>query len=155
MHKLSYGRILVILNIIGLVAALQNGNSLTETHGCACPGDRVSYKCSVACLEPGIGSTVWRGSALDVLCSQGGGEIVLRHRSFNETRICGDITGQGIQVHMGESGRYTSQLNITVDPRLDNETIECIYHNGTATTLIGTSSVEVTQGERLFVAIRH
>ena len=145
--------ILASLLITTLVIGLTLRSNLIETHGCACPGDRVSYKCSVAGLEPGIGSTIWRGSAIDDLCSQGGGEIVLRHRSFNESRSCGNITGQGIKVQVGEGGCYTSRLNVTVDPRLDNETIECIYHNGTTETLIGTSSVEVTEGERSIISV--
>ena len=136
------------INTCTVVIGFAIWSSLIETHGCACPGDRVSYKCSVAGLEPGIGNTIWRGSALDVLCSQSGGELVLHHRSFNETRICGNITVQGIKVHVGESSCYTSQLNVTVDSRLDNETlsIECIYNDGTNKTVIGTSSVEVTKG---------
>ena len=130
-----------ILFSAGLVMASQN--SLVETHGCVCSGDRLSYKCSVVGVEPRVGTTAWRGSALAVLCSQGGGEIVLHHRSFNEGRNCGNIVVRGIQE---DSGCYTSQLNVTVDPSLDNKTVECIYSNGTTTTVIETSSIEITKG---------
>ena len=129
----------IILNIIGFTL----WNSLVETHGCVCPQDRLSYKCSVAGVEPRVGTTAWRGSALAVLCSQGGGEIVLHHRSFNETRNCGNIVVRGIQE---DNSCYTSQLNVTVDPSLDNKTVECFYSNGTTTTVIGTSSIEITKG---------
>jgi hypothetical protein len=124
--------------MIGL--ALQN--VLLDTSHCVCPGDALSYECSVA-SEPEVGSTHWRGSALSSQCPETGGEIVLRHRTFTQTRTCGNITGRGIG--MEENGCYTSQLNVTVDSSLDNKTVECIYNNGT-TTVIGTSSIEITNG---------
>jgi hypothetical protein len=108
-----------------------------------CPGDALSYECSVA-SEPEVGSTHWRGSALSSQCPETGGEIVLRHRTFTQTRTCGNITGRGIG--MEENGCYTSQLNVTVDSSLDNKIVECIYNNGT-TTVIGTSSIEIIKGE--------
>jgi hypothetical protein len=115
-----------------------------------CPGDALSYECRVA-SEPGVGSTHWRGSALASQCPETGSEIVLRHRTFTQTRSCGNFTGQGIG--MEENGCYTSQLNITVDSSLDNKTVECIYDNGTHTTVIGTSSIEIMNGENSSVAI--
>ena len=98
-------------------------------------------------MEPGVGITIWRGSAIALLCAEdAGGELVLRHRSFNESRSCGNdyVTGQGIRVE--ESSCYRSQLNVTVDSRLDNKTIECIYDNGNTSIVIGTSPVEITKG---------
>jgi hypothetical protein len=105
-----------------------------------CPGDALSYECCVA-SEPGIGSTIWKGSALAGQCPETGGEIIIRHRTFTQTRSCGNITGRGIG--MEENGCYTSQLNVTVDSSLDNKTVECIYNNGT-TIVIGTSSIEIS-----------
>ena len=112
--------------------------------GCVCLGDRLSYECSVPGVEPGVGSTAWIGSAIATECPQSGGEIVLRHRSFTENRSCGNITARGIRVE--DSGCYTSQLNITVDSSLENKTVECIYQNGTTTTVLGSSSIEITKG---------
>ena len=95
--------------------------------------------------EPGIGSTVWKGSALASRCPETGGEIVLRHRTFTQTRSCGNsITGQGIGIE--EDGYYTSQLNITVDSSLDNKSVECVHNNRTTTTLIGSSYIEIMKG---------
>ena len=109
-----------------------------------CPGDILSYECRVA-SESGVGSTVWRGSALASRCTETGGEIVLRHRTFIHTRTCGNsITGQGIGIE-GNSC-YTSRLNITVDFSLDNKSVECVYNNGTTSTVIGSSNIEIMKG---------
>ena len=93
--------------------------------------------------EPGVGSTLWKGSALASQCPETGSEIVLRHRTFIQTRTCGNITGRGI-----EEGNdcYISQLSITVDSSLDIKSVECIYDNG-STTVIGSSYIEITKGE--------
>ena len=74
---------------------------------------------------------------------------MLRHRSFNETRSCGNITVQGIRLEENGHG-YTSQLNITVDSSLENKTIECFYQNGDTTTVIGSLSIEITKGKPSF-----
>ena len=85
------------------------------------------------------------GSALASQCTETGGEIVLRHRTFIQTRSCGNrITGRGIRIE--RNSYYTSQLNITVDSSLDNKSVECVYNNGTTTTVIGSSYIEIMKG---------
>ena len=117
--------------------------NVLDTNSCVCPGDTLSSECCVA-SEPGVGSTLWKGSALAGQCPHTGGEIVLRHRTFMQNRTCGNITGRGIGV---EESCYTSQLRVTVDSSLDNKTVECTYDNGTTTTVIGVSTIEIIKGK--------
>ena len=133
-----------------ILLGLASLNSLKKTisSNCLCPGyeQPLSYECSIA-GEPGVGSTIWRGSAIQ--CPESGNEIVLRHRSFTGgVRSCdgGSVAAQGIRVE--DNSCYTSQLqlNVTVDSSLDNKTIECIYNNGTTTAVIGTSTIEIITG---------
>ena len=98
------------------------------TSGCACPGDTLTYECTVM-GEP-TGATVWSGSALN--CSYHI-EIVLLHSHFSSTygtlRVCnnGATVGRSLSV---EGNNYTSQLNVTVTPDTTGKTIACLYDNG-------------------------
>ena len=135
--------IILIIYTLHISEGLASRNVLINTNHCMCPGDTLSYECRIA-SEPGIGSTLWRGSALASQCPEIGGEIILRHRTFTQTRTCGNITGRGIGIE--EDGYYTSQLNITVDSSMDNDSVECIYNNGTTTTMIGSTYIEIMIG---------
>ena len=147
-----HGIIVIIMhNNIIIMVGLASRNILLDTSHCVCPRDMLSYECRVA-SEPGVGSTLWRGSALASQCPETGGEIILRHRTFTQTRTCGNITGRGIGIE--ENVCYTSQLNIIVDSSLDNESVECIYDNGT-TTIIGISFIETIKGETLCILLVH
>ena len=99
------------------------------TSGCVCPGDTLSYECTVTGMLSAV--TIWSGSALNNCIFN---EIVLLHNHFNTgtyNRICsnnGAIVVRGLSV---EGNIYTSQLNITVTPDIAEKTIECGSDNGT------------------------
>ena len=118
--------------------------------GCVCPEyGQLSYECSVT-GEPGVGTTIWRGSAIQ--CPQDGNQLVLRHHFFTGVRSCNDgsVIAQGIGVE--NNSCYASQLNVTVDYNLDNKTVECLHDNGTTTAVIGTSSIEITKCTRNYIS---
>jgi hypothetical protein len=53
------------------------------------------------------------------------------------------ITGRSLRV---EGDCYTSQLNVTVGPSLNNQTVECAYSGG-GTSLIGSSIIDISRGK--------
>ena len=86
---------------------------------CACPGDVLTFTCSVI----GGNATIWGGSAFD--CA--GNEITLRHRGFIDGTARGEcndgaILGQSLPV-IGNC--HTSKLNVTITTGLNNKTVEC------------------------------
>ena len=96
--------------------------------GCICPGDTLTYECTVA----GGSSTVWTGNAF--ICPSN--EITLLHSRFESiTHSCnnGSIVGRSLAV---EGNNYTSQLKVRVNPDIAGKTIMCIGDNGTTTMLI-------------------
>jgi hypothetical protein len=100
------------------------------------------FECTVS--NGSGGTTVWQGSAFD--CARN--EILLRHSQFESQMASGEcnngaITGRGIR---NLDDAFTSQLNVSVTTNLQGKTVECIYDNGTTTT-IGSSSIIITTGE--------
>ena len=77
--------------------------------------------------------------------------FVLRHSQFTApqgtTGECNSglitITGRSLRV---EGDCYTSQLNVTVGPSLNNQTIECAYSGGGA-SVIGSSIIDISRGK--------
>ena len=95
----------------------------------------------------GGGLTIWRGSAFD--CSAQSNHIILSHSQFQEGvhGVCnnGDLAAKSIGVMNGEC--FSSQLNITVNTRMKNTTIECIHDTaGSTETLIGSEVLAFTTG---------
>lgn len=87
---------------------------------CACPGDVLTYTCTIE----GGRSTVWSGSAFD--CA--GNEIVLHHNRFageGVTDECNNGTITAHSVRVEDNSHYTSQLNVTVSSGLHNKTVIC------------------------------
>ena len=80
--------------------------------------------------------TVWRGSAFD--CSSE--EIILLHNRFTSLNGAygqcnnGSIVGRNLGT---DSGRYTSQLNVTATPDIIGKSIECLHENGLDIIIIG------------------
>ena len=118
---------------------------------CFCLGQTLSYECTTE----GPISTVWQGTAFQCV----GNRIVLRHSQFSApqgtTGECNSnsvmITGRSLRV---EGDCYTSQLNVTVGPSLNNQTVECAYSGG-GTSLIGSSIIDISRGKsyKLFCII--
>lgn len=124
------------------------------TNGCVCPGDILTYNCTVH-GSPG-GFTVWTGTAFD--CP--GNEIVLRHNLYLSTfGTCnsGGIVARGIGV---EGNKYTSQLhiNVTSDFSGKTSTVECIYDNGASTNQTAVFTIQIPEGNAstpMYVQARH
>ena len=104
------------------------------TSGCACPGDILTYECTV--MGGLYEYTYWTGTAVALNCPYN--EIVLPHYHFTETyQACnnGPIVARLISV---EGNNYTSQLNVTVTHDIAGETIKCFYVNGRSTIQLST-----------------
>ena len=110
---------------------------MTTIDGCACPGDILTYECTVT-GGPG-GSTVWTGTVFS--CTYN--EISLLHSRFNTSGGAvgqcdnGAIKGYSIGV---EGNNYTSQLNVTVTPNTVGKRISCI-HDSITNTVVQFSTV--------------
>jgi hypothetical protein len=125
------------------------------SNDCVCPGDVVTYECTVVGDYGGI--TVWMGDFFR--CSNGKQEIALVHSQFtlgpegeaaSNTRTCnsGDTRIVGRIVRVG-NGSFTSQLNITLPPDSDiiaGRSIECAYDNGTSVYPIGAATLNFIAG---------
>ena len=104
---------------------------------CICPGDELTYECTV---EGDDGATVWTGTVFDCPETENQLELVHIRRFLNTTRGCNDgaIVGRGIRV---EGGNYTSHLYITVDPSMNGKSITCLYDVDSSKMLIGNSTI--------------
>jgi hypothetical protein len=106
-------------------------------NGCVCPGDILTYECTVMRAV----ATVWTGSALD------GHEIVLLHSDdefHNKSlyRNNGATVARSLPI---EGNNYTSRLKVTITPDTAGETsVECLYDDGLTATLVFTSVIPTT-----------
>ena len=111
-------------------------NGLSQiTEGCVCPGDVLTYQCSVS---GGI-ATVWRGSAFDCINNS----ITLHHEQYgfgNAIGECSDshLLGQGLYL---DNRQYVSILNVTVNSNFNNTTIECFYSDDFRLIPIGRKTI--------------
>ena len=99
------------------------------------------------CTAGGRGSTLWTGSAF--ICDENGNSILLRHDRFSSGSIdgvCnnGAIVGRSLGV---KDGCYTSELNVTISPTLNNKTIMCRHNSDSGINTIGTSKLTILQGQ--------
>ena len=95
--------------------------------GCVCPGDILTYKCTI--MGTNFGITVWTGSTLMSSCPQR--EIILLHRYFlSAAGACNNeaIVARSLSI---EGNNYTSQLNVTVTSDIAGTTVVCGYDNHT------------------------
>ena len=130
---------LLTLSYTSLISA---NNSLNcDYHGnCLCPDDVLAFVCSVS-----IGvATVWTGSFFN--CPNFGNQIVLRHSRF-ESGVSGACNDGEVIAYSIEATNdsYTSQVNVTVSPEMQNGTVECIQDGpGTNVTSVGTCPFKLT-----------
>ena len=106
---------------------------------CACPGEVLTYTCTVVGGARDPEATIWGGSAFD--CA--GNEVILRHSNFDVTQFgeCNNGAIQGRSV--GVNGMcFTSQLNVTVSAGLNNKTVMCFLDSAVQRT-IGESLIRV------------
>ena len=117
-------------------------NELSLINQCTCLGFNQTYECTIAAEG---GSTIWKGTAID--CPEIDDEIFLGHspREFTQTRGCNSrpIIAYGVRI---EDNCYISRLNImNLDLNMSNESVQCIYSNGTS-TIVGSSYIDITTG---------
>lgn len=92
---------------------------------CVCPGDILTYNCTV--LGDKYGATIWNGTAFSG-CPQN--DILLYHDHFRAAGgsrgMCnnGDIVGQSLGI---QDNNYASQLSVTITPNIVGKTITCAY----------------------------
>ena len=133
---------------------------LDTSNRCLCPGDSLTYACTVM-GEPG-GVTVWRGSVFNCTSQ----EISLFHADYESTEgvygQCGDTVGQSVRsdVNTTNSARtsiafshYTSQLTVPVNSGSVGSTIECYYDDGATATLVGRERLNITIGIKMQLII--
>lgn len=124
-------------------------SQLSLISGCVCPGDTVTYLCSIF----GGGNTVWNGSAFSCPSNSdsNNNQILLRHSGFggqgSSRGICNDgaIVGVGIS---SEDSLFISQLNVTVIPDVVGKEIACYYENNLNEVLIGNETITLTSGSK-------
>ena len=110
--------------------------------GCTCSGDRLLLTCTT--VGPGV--TVWMVQGCDDTLLPSGdfsdpGGIVRRPACSGQLQNM--VEGRSLSFD-GEC--YTSQFSLTAIPQLDNTNVVC-QHDGTATTTVGTYTIELTSGE--------
>ena len=112
---------------------------------CVCPGTLITYQCTVS----GGGTTVWQGSSFSCDNSDDG-TLPLRHSRFDNGSLIKECNSDNIMIVAREievmGDNYTSQLIIPVTQEIDTKTVECAHDNGTITTVVGTSTVNITSG---------
>ena len=119
---------------------------------CLCPGDSLTYQCTVI-GEPS-GSTVWMGSAFNCTSL----EIQLFHSDYESTEgaygDCGDIVAHSVRTTINTTNEvnstavthYTSQVTVPITSGTVGRTIECVYDDGATATLAGREEVNITIG---------
>ena len=123
------------------IAERESLMKLKSTSQCICPGDILTYECTI---EGDSGVTLWTGTLFD--CPQTENRLVFVHRRFvNTTRTCNNeaIVGRAVRV---EGSNYTSQVNITVDPSMNGESVTCLSNVDFSNMLIGNSTIMLTTG---------
>lgn len=102
---------------------------------------------SFECTTVGPGSTIWNGTAFD--CPMSSNEISLRHTQFHNRMTKADCNNGNISVASVrvENDCYTSQLNVTISSRIDNNTIVCSHENNGNITNVGTKTLTLTTGK--------
>ena len=126
--------------------AANNILQVPDNATCACPGEVLTYSCSVI----GAGNTVWNGTAFNCGSSGTQNEISLRHTQFDRpggaTGSCNNdaIKAQSIGV---VNNCYTSNLTVRISTTLNNTSIQCTHDSSEGQLSIGSSVVLVMTGK--------
>ena len=113
---------------------------------CACPGDSLTYTCTVV----GGGATQWSG-----ICS-GISSITLLHAQFGDGTAVSEcdsqsIVGRGVSVVTGPGVNcYISKLSFNASSDLNGRTVEC---NRDGVDPIGTDTVRIAGKKMLLGTI--
>ena len=109
---------------------------------CECVNAELTFNCTII----GSGTTVWRGTSFN--CPDRANEITLRHSNFlGSSEMCnmGGIMGSALAVE--NNNCYTSQLTVTTQAELNNETIICSHISSSGLVVIGSTRLIVISGE--------
>ncbi len=114
-------------------------NRLILTNDCPCPGQNLTFECTIV----GGGTTVWQGAQV-FDCPDFFNEILLRHINFGSSVMgecnAGAIVGRSLRV---DGNRYTSQLSVAYNERLNGKNITCAHDDGF--TISSRISLVITQ----------
>ena len=117
-------------------------NELLSPTGAACPGDVLTYTCTVV----GSGNTIWSGSAFD--CDTKMNEIILRHSQFASSGTSGNCNDGAIRtqsIGVVNNNCYFSQLNVTVTSDMNGKTIQCAHSSDRVVT-VGVATLSIATG---------
>ena len=139
---------ITILNVCIYIIGSNQMNSLKLLNDCICPGNEVTYECTVC----GQGATVWTGSSSLFNCRSG--EIILRHRAFEEETsgecnliinraVVANSVGPGVTDLNNLITCYTSQLHLRNQTYSDGDNITCLHNNGVSESVVDTAMITI------------
>ena len=106
-----------------------------------CPGRNESFRCSPS-TDPNISVsvTVWSGSAINYTCGNNMDELPLSHQQGGiRMHDCKKNSTTGvIVIHaycVGNDGCSTSQLDVTLSPELNGQSVSCSVELSNGTTV--------------------
>ena len=102
---------------------------MIDTSDCICPGQNVTYECTVV----GGLFTIWSGSVIETGC-----QIVLPHSNPGTyNTLCNNraVVSRGVEVN---NNCFTSQLTVLLTLDLYQRTVQCIVDDGLSLVVIGT-----------------
>ena len=119
--------------------AASDSFSVVMGGSCICPGEVISYRCTV--LDNGVGVTTWSGTAVDAAFTQyncdGSIDFHLVHSRFDDpgsvSVACGGgaVVAQSVGVMLSSPDNcYISEFTVTTFPGLDGTVIECSLSGG-------------------------
>ena len=118
--------------------------------GCLCPGESLTYECTV--LGEHWGATVWTGNTFN--CTSR--EISLLHWRYESTEgaygECGDIMGHSLRVNITMDSSnpieyYVSQVTFPVTSNTAGRIIECLHDSGAIVVSVGQATIATTKGD--------
>ena len=123
---------------------LQSGLFLTNSH-CSCPGHALSFECVINGTDRG--TTVWKGAALQTVCtSLQDITVTLLHGDFLfEITGVTECSGGTIawRTRGVDNSFYISRLNITYSTDLVGKAVICAYDNLEEEITIGSRNISI------------
>ena len=98
---MHYNNKFIMMHSIIIIAQRVTVTMLKSSSQCVCPGDELTYECTV---EGDAGATLWTGTVFDCPETENQLEFVHRRRFIKTIRTCnnGAIVGRGIYQSRGK-----------------------------------------------------
>ena len=115
---------------IQTVAACLSFTSSVEEGKAVCPGEELTYTCTIFDDTSSFPVAVWSGFCAD------SSDINIFHGSSQESGMCGPFS---VQATGSDGNCYTSNLTVTASPELNGTVIQCSHLGvevGTSTLLV-------------------